>query len=203
MPSHDTTNIFQAPKISEDSYNGGSDPSPLNGAANAASLDELSNKHIADIVDDLVNSAEPSVSGGSDTETSRPDPSKIKDGDKGHIRTSSTTRKPATFKSVSVNKTFLAAKAAGSSGTVKLGDRASPTLGAASLTSASSAPARPRLVAKTGLVKGIGSNGRPAAAPDPNAVWNKNRRESFGNSRLISQVTNSFASSCSHTCPRT
>ncbi|KAL1902297.1 hypothetical protein Sste5346_001273 [Sporothrix stenoceras] len=175
----------EAPAISEpepqasknnDLHNGGSNPPSVNGTATSGSPDELSNKHIADIVDDLVNSAEPSISGGSDTETSRVDGAKNKDGDdKGHVRTSSTARKPTTFKSVSVNKTFLAAKAAGTAGVAKPGDKASPTLAVASLTSASSASARPRLVAKTGLVKGSGANGRPAAAPDPNAVWNKNR----------------------------
>ncbi|CAK7211239.1 hypothetical protein SEUCBS140593_001107 [Sporothrix eucalyptigena] len=163
------------PKISDNLHNGGSNPPSVNGTATSGSPDELSNKHIADIVDDLVNSAEPSISGGSDTETSRVDPTKNKDGDKGHVRTSSTARKPTTFKSVSVNKTFLAAKAAGSPSLAKPGDKASPTLGVASLTSASSASARPRLVAKTGLVKGAGANGRPAATPDANVVWNKNR----------------------------
>ncbi|CAK7225216.1 hypothetical protein SBRCBS47491_005816 [Sporothrix bragantina] len=165
------------PKTSDDLHNGGSNPPSVNGTATSGSPDELSNKHIADIVDDLVNSAEPSISGGSDTETSRLDPAKGKDGgDKGHVRTSSTARKPATFKSVSVNKTFLAAKAASAApGVAKPGDKASPTLGVASLTSASSASARPRLVAKTALAKGAGANGRPTAAPDPNVVWNKNR----------------------------
>jgi hypothetical protein len=171
--------FLQVPKISDDLHNGGSNPSSVNGTATSSSPDELSNKHIADIVDDLVNSAEPSISGGSDTETSRLDAAKHKDGDKGHVRTSSAARKPTTFKSVSVNKTFLAAKAAGTTGVAKSGDMASPTLGVASLTSASSASARPRLVAKTGLVKGAGTNGRPAAAPDPNAVWNKNRRKNL------------------------
>ncbi|CAK7218359.1 hypothetical protein SCUCBS95973_003457 [Sporothrix curviconia] len=164
-------------KSSDDLHNGGSNLPSVNGTATSGSPDELANKHIADIVDDLVNSAEPSISGGSDTEASRLDPAKRKDGgDKGHVRTSSAARKPATFKSVSVNKTFLAAKAGGAPGVAKPGDKASPTLGVASLsTPSSSASARPRLVAKTGLVKGAGANGRPAAAPDPNVVWNKNR----------------------------
>ncbi len=46
-------------------------------------------------------------------------------------------------------------------------------------------PARPRLVAKMGSGLGAaflrsagGTNGgRPPTAPDPNVVWNKNRRE--------------------------
>ena len=167
---------LQVHKINDNSHNGGSRPPSVTASG---SPDELANKHIADIVDDLVNSAEPSISGGSDTETSRRGTTKGSDGDSGHARTSSTTRKPATFKTVSVNKTFLAAKAAaGSSSTPKLGDTASPVLGNASLSSSSVAgSARPRLVAKTGLVKGVSTNGRPAAAPDPNVVWNKNRRK--------------------------
>lgn len=161
-------------KINDNSQNGGSGPPSVTASG---SPDELANKHIADIIDDLVNSAEPSISGGSDTETTRRDAAKSSDGDSGHVRTSSTARKPATFKTVSVNKTFLAAKAAaGSSSTPKPSDTASPVLSNASLSTTSVAgSARPRLVAKTGLVKGANANGRPAAAPDPNTVWNKNQ----------------------------
>lgn len=109
-------------KINDNSQNGGSGPPSVTASG---SPDELANKHIADIIDDLVNSAEPSISGGSDTETTRRDAAKSSDGDSGHVRTSSTARKPATFKTVSVNKTFLAAKAAaGSSSTPKPSDTA-------------------------------------------------------------------------------
>ncbi|CAK7274265.1 hypothetical protein SEPCBS57363_006075 [Sporothrix epigloea] len=168
------------PKTSDDLQNGDSYPPSVNDIATSGSSDDFSTKRIADNIDDLVNSAEPSNSGGSDTEASRPDPAKSRDGeDKGHVRTSSLARKPATFKSVSVNKTFLAAKLASAPGVAKPGDRASPTLGTVSLTTASSATARPRLIAKTGLVKGASANGRPVAAPDPNAVWNKNRRKNL------------------------
>ncbi|EFX04654.1 hypothetical protein CMQ_1582 [Grosmannia clavigera kw1407] len=150
----------------------------LKGPDSSTSPDELANKHIADIVDDLVNSAEPSISGGSDTETSRLDALRGKNGDNGHARASSAARKPAVFKAVSVNKTFLAAKAT-VPGAAKPGEKASPTLGVATLSSSTSASARPRLIAKTGgglVAKGSGgTNGRPAAAPDANAVWNKNR----------------------------
>lgn len=134
-------------------------------------------KLVNDIVDEAINSAEVSVSGGSDTEASRPDASK-KD-DKGHSRTSS-TKKPATFKSVSVNKTFLAAKAASSTGAPKVGEKpTTPVSSAATPTSASATP-KPRLVAKSGGIlrdaskSSLTQNGRPA--PDGNAVWNKNRR---------------------------
>lgn len=152
----------------------------VNGSA-AASTDELEHKQISDIVDDLVNSAEVSISGGSDTEASKLDGLKGKDGDKGHGRTSSSVKKPATFKAVSVNKTFLAAKGAAGTAATKTADK-SPL--SASLTVAqpgSLSAARPRLVAKTGsghsLPKAVGANGRAPAAPDPNAVWNKNRRK--------------------------
>ncbi|CAK7275109.1 hypothetical protein SEPCBS119000_006513 [Sporothrix epigloea] len=164
------------PDTSNDLHNGASFLSSVNDTATSRSSEELSIKRLADTVDDLVYSAEASNSGGSDAEASRSDRAKSSNGeDKGHVRTSSLARKPATFKSVSVNKTFLAAKLASASGVAKPGDRASPTLGTASLTGTSSASARPRLVAKTGLVKGASANGRPVAAPDPNAVWNKNR----------------------------
>lgn len=141
-----------------------------------------------------MNSAEASISGGSDTEASRADPFKGKDDDKGHVRTSSAVRKPATFKSVSVNKTFLAAKAATGTTPSKIGDKPGSAAVLASAPSAAAASsARPRLVAKTGSGLGnsfarsaAGANGgRPAAAPDPNAVWNKNRRKKVQPTRVF------------------
>jgi len=159
----------------------------VNGAAASASPDELENKHITDIVDDLVNSAEASISGGSDTELSKPDLLRGKDDEKGHARTSSAVKKPTSFKSVSVNKTFLAAKGATGAVSAKVGDKPATSSGLASTPATAASAARPRLVAKTG--SGLGASfprssggvngGRPAAAPDPNAVWNKNRRESL------------------------
>ncbi|PSR90619.1 hypothetical protein BD289DRAFT_481566 [Coniella lustricola] len=126
------------------------------------------------VIDELVNSAEVSISGGSDTEASRPDLAK-KD-DKGHSRTAS-VKKPTTFKSVSVNKTFLASKASSSTSVPKVGDKPTTPVPSAATPSTSSTP-KPRLVAKS--VAGIrdaskvsSQNGRPA--PDGNAVWNKNR----------------------------
>ncbi|KAI5457168.1 hypothetical protein BGZ63DRAFT_417478 [Mariannaea sp. PMI_226] len=143
-------------------------------------IDEIENKRITS-VDDQINSADVSVSGGSDTEASRADGSKGKDGDRGHGRTGSSVKKPATFKAVSVNKTFLAAKANATSASAKVVEKqntgsSTPPLGQAALSS------RPRLVAKTG--SGVrdssprfsaSANGKPGSAPDPSVVWNKNR----------------------------
>lgn len=124
-----------------------------------------------------MNSAEVSNS-GSDTEASRQDSAKRDE--KGHVRTSSTKR-PATFKSVSVNKTFLASKATSSTSAPKIGEKpTTPVSSAATPTTSSSVP-KPRLVAKTtsGLrdasKSSLSQNGRPA--PDASAVWNKNRRK--------------------------
>ncbi|RDA92172.1 hypothetical protein CP533_5582 [Ophiocordyceps camponoti-saundersi (nom. inval.)] len=157
------------------------DPPALNGNPPATN-DEIANKRITS-VEEQINSADVSVSGGSDTEASRPDWPRQKDGDKNHGRTTSTTRKPATFKAVSVNKTFLASKSTPSSTVPKASDK--PTTGTStpppgSMTLSAS---RPRLVAKTGsgardsaprLSTSV-NGGKPAAAPDANAVWNKNR----------------------------
>ncbi|KAI5923654.1 hypothetical protein F4810DRAFT_201912 [Camillea tinctor] len=141
------------------------------------SPDEIENKQIADIVDDLVNSAEASVSGGSDTEAFKGDPSKLL-GDKGHVRNSSAVKKPQSFKSVSVNRTFLASKGTSSSNT-----RPESTTGSTSATpqpTVASSASRLKLVAKSGSnlggsTKTLSTNGKPASAPDPNLVWNRNR----------------------------
>ena len=92
-------------------------------------------------------------------------------------------KKAASFKPVSVNKTFLASKAGSISGpTTKPGEKpATPSAPSGSLTTAA---ARPRLVAKTGSglrdsnprSTSAGNGGKPGAAPDASAVWNKNRR---------------------------
>ncbi|RYO82394.1 hypothetical protein DL763_008245 [Monosporascus cannonballus] len=145
------------------------------------SLDEIENKQITDIVDELVNSAEVSVSGGSDTEAYKADPLKSTD-DKGHVRTSSTTTRPKSFKSVSVNKTFLAAK-----GAANAASRPESAAGSASSTpapgSAGSSASRLKLVAKSGSnlggsTKTLSTNGKSAAAPDGSSVWNRNKCES-------------------------
>ncbi|KPM40346.1 hypothetical protein AK830_g6252 [Neonectria ditissima] len=145
-------------------------------------IEDIENKHITS-VDDQVHSTDVSTSGGSDTEASRADGSKSKDDDKGHGRTASSVKKPATFKSVSVNRTFLAAKAANASSTSATGTdkppagSSTPPTGSATLT-----VSRPRLVAKTGSARdssprfsSAANGGKPGSAPDPAVVWNKNR----------------------------
>jgi hypothetical protein len=156
----------------------------VNGVVDAASAEELENKHIADIVDDLVNSAEVSISGGSDTEAFRSEATKLKDEEKGHARAASAAKKPAIFKSVSVNKTFLASKATAGATPTKATDKNVPSSGlAASQNSSTSTASRPRLVAKSGSglrdsLPRSGPNGaRPAGVPDASAVWNKNKRK--------------------------
>ncbi|KAI1132289.1 hypothetical protein F5Y10DRAFT_218793 [Nemania abortiva] len=148
----------------------------LNVVANG-SIDEIENKQIADIVDEVINSAEASVSGGSDTEALKADPTKLS-GDKGHARSSSAVKKPQSFKSVSVNRTFLASKSSTNSAS-----RPESAAGSASTTpqpSSSSSASRLKLVAKSGsnlggASKTLGVNGKSSGAPDPNLVWNRNR----------------------------
>lgn len=129
-------------------------------------------------------SAEVSVSGGSDTEASKAETSKAAGDDKGHARTASTVKKLASFKPVSVNKTFLAAKGVAPTAPSKLGEK--PPTGATAVQTgqATTAPNRPRLVAKTGSGlrdssprSSTPANGGKPATPDASAVWNKNRRK--------------------------
>ena len=147
----------------------------------SADKDEV--KPDTDNFDSLVNSAEVSVSGGSDTEASKAETSKTAGDEKGHVRTASTVKKPTSFKPVSVNKTFLAAKGATPATPSKLGDKGATATTAQAGPLASAAP-RPRLVAKSGSglrdsaprASAAANGGKPGAAPDANAVWNKNRR---------------------------
>lgn len=138
-------------------------------------------KQDADTVESNVISAEVSVSGGSDTEASKTETSKTAGDEKGHLRTASTVKKFASFKPVSVNKTFLAAKGAIPAVPSKLGDKISA--GTATAQATTTATLRPRLVAKSGSgLRDASSRTSPAAnggkpgAPDGSAVWNKNRR---------------------------
>ncbi|EQL03859.1 hypothetical protein OCS_00408 [Ophiocordyceps sinensis CO18] len=134
-------------------------------------------------VEDQINSADVSVSGGSDTEASRTDWTRQRDGDKSHGRTGSSAKKPATFKAVSVNKTFLASKASPGSTVSKASDKPNTGAGTPPPGSATLSISRPRLVAKTGSgardstprLSLTVNGGKPATAPDPNVVWNKNR----------------------------
>ncbi|KAL2266881.1 hypothetical protein VTJ83DRAFT_4158 [Remersonia thermophila] len=136
--------------------------------AAAPTPDEPENKHISDIVDDLVHSTEVSISGGSDNEAA-----KSKDA-KG--RAASATKKPASFKAINVNKMFLATKATSAAGAqTKTADKSPSLASATPAASGTATTSRPRLVAKTGgglITKGASG---AKAAPDPSAVWNKNR----------------------------
>ncbi|TVY18651.1 hypothetical protein LARI1_G002869 [Lachnellula arida] len=130
-----------------------------------------------------VNSAEVSVSGGSDTEASKAETTKTQTDEKGHLRTSSTVKKTASFKPVSVNKTFLAAKGATTAAPSKLGDKGPASSTVASAGPSTSTTLRPRLVAKSGSglrdstprASTAANGSKPGAAPDASAVWNKNR----------------------------
>ncbi|KAI0149195.1 hypothetical protein BJ166DRAFT_58693 [Pestalotiopsis sp. NC0098] len=157
------------------------DPSAQNGEAISAatlngtvSQDEPEKvKAVNDIVDDLANSAEVSVSGGSDTEAS------TRAKDPNHVRTSSTVKKPQSFKSVSVNKTFLGAKNAASA--VSRSETSSPSLAPATPVSAvGSSASKLKLVAKSGSSLGgasktLTTNGKAPSAPDGSTVWNRNK----------------------------
>lgn len=159
-----------------------SEQSDVNGGL-SVSVDDIENKRIT-IVEEQSNSADVSVSGGSDTETSRTDGARQKDGDKNHGRTSSLARKPATFKAVSVNKTFLAAKASPGGGSPKTSERPTPSSSTPPPGLPTLSTSRPRLVAKTGSgardstprFSSAVNGAKPATAPDPSVVWNKNRR---------------------------
>jgi len=164
-------------KIDTDSQNVHLNRPHVNGEPPASATDEFENKHISDIVDDLVNSTEVSISGGSDNEAARSDVSKSKDDAKGHGRGSSSVKKPASFKAINVNKTFLTSKAPAPGAQPKAAEKAPPTTTAPSPAPGAITASRPRLVAKTGsglVTKGPGGNGGKSA-PDASAVWNKNR----------------------------
>ncbi|KAH6614099.1 hypothetical protein C7974DRAFT_417832 [Boeremia exigua] len=110
---------------------------------------------------------------GSDTDISRPgsvDPLKQ---DTGNARTTS-TKKPAAFKSVSVTKSFLA-KSAASTPSASPGLKAAP---AVQPPTSSLLTAKPRLVAKSGTANAprtLGKMNGAGAGPDASKVWNKNQ----------------------------
>lgn len=137
-------------------------------------------KQDAEQLESNVISAEVSVSGGSDTEASKAETTKAAGDDKGHVRTTSTVKKFASFKPVSVNKKFLAAKATTVPSKVGEKSAAAPT----TQTGTATASLRPRLVAKSGSglrdssARSELTNGGKLGAPDASAVWNKNRRKS-------------------------
>jgi hypothetical protein len=148
----------------------------------SSEIDDI--KQDSEPIDTSVNSAEVSVSGGSDTEASKAETSKTLGDEKGHARTASTVKKFASFKPVSVNKTFLAAKGATTSTPSKQGEKGTAGSTAAQAGPLTTAAARPRLVAKSGSglrdstprTSATANGGKAGAAPDANAVWNKNRR---------------------------
>jgi hypothetical protein len=134
------------------------------------------------------------ASGGSDTDTSKPDGLDRKDGISGHARSNS-VKKPATFKSVSVTKNFLAKAAVGAVPNARPGDKGKfnpesifyafsnhHTVPSGPSTPTAASAAKPRLVAKSAL-GGLGSrsgltgSGGSGAGPDASKVWNRNRRE--------------------------
>lgn len=182
--------LVQTITIDTDSQNVDISRPHVNGDAAASGTDEFENKHISDIVDDLVNSTEVSISGGSDNEATKSDASKGPGDGKAHGRTSSSVKKPASFKAINVNKTFLNPKGSAPSAQSKTAEKAPTTASSASTPSGTSTTARPRLVAKTGgglIAKASsGTNGgKSGSAPDANAVWNKNRREEISLGPLL------------------
>ncbi|KKA28308.1 hypothetical protein TD95_003005 [Thielaviopsis punctulata] len=134
-------------------------------------ISEDAQKHPAVSAAKLVSTGS-SLSEGSDSEAVKQD---------GKPQNKSTTiKKPATFKAVSVNKTFLAAKGPASAPQLKVNDKSVSSSAASTPPTTSTLPAgKPRLIAKTG---GNGSmpkfssaiNGRPPTS-EPSGVWNKNR----------------------------
>ncbi|KFZ09629.1 hypothetical protein V502_08602 [Pseudogymnoascus sp. VKM F-4520 (FW-2644)] len=132
---------------------------------------------ILDAADVAVTSADVSVNGGSDSEAV-----KSKSTVEGHVRTSSTVKKPISFKAVSVNKTFLAAKGATGPIPPKSGDKGAGSSATSSATASATLISKPRLVAKSGnnlistsRTAATGAGSKSGAAPDASAVWNKNR----------------------------
>ncbi|KAF2121525.1 hypothetical protein BDV96DRAFT_215823 [Lophiotrema nucula] len=116
------------------------------------------------------------VSGGSDTDISRPgsvDPAKERPA--GHLRSNS-VKKPASFKSVSVTKNFLAKSAV--STPVPGASQKPPPVGQTNASILQTT--KPRLVAKAGpglgsLQRGGVSKLNGTAGPDASKVWNKNQ----------------------------
>jgi len=157
---------------------------PLLNGTPATNTDKDEIKQDTEHVEAGVNSAAVSVSGGSDTEASKAETTKTQTDEKGHLRTTSVVKKPTSFKPVSVNKTFLAAKSATTATPSKLGDKSAANSTAFPSGPSTSTAPRPRLVAKSGSglrdstprATAAANGSKPGAAPDASAVWNKNRR---------------------------
>ncbi|KHJ34629.1 putative atp synthase subunit mitochondrial protein [Erysiphe necator] len=144
---------------------------------------EEDSKHDLDFLENKINSVAGSICGGSDSDTLKLEISKAEGEEKGHLRNTSTVKKQTSFKPVSVNKKFLAAKGSTSNSLSKLGDKSvTGSTSAQALPLVGSSSARPRLVAKSG--PGLHATPRTVAtsngakaigAPAASAVWNKNR----------------------------
>jgi hypothetical protein len=105
---------------------------------------------------------------------------------KGSIRFTPASRKPTTFKAVSINEKFLSAKATTTQNTAKNNNKDitnNPTLSISANHTIPLSAGRPRLVAKSGpglrdtpsYRSSLNHSGAQVPTPDPYAVWNKNR----------------------------
>ncbi|KAJ8060134.1 hypothetical protein OCU04_010485 [Sclerotinia nivalis] len=161
-------------------------PSEQTPSIDGTSTDKDGSKQYSDLLEPNNISAEVSINGGSDTEATKAETSKIGDEKGGHDRSASTVKKPVpSFKAVSVNKTFLASKASTAVAPTKVGDKGATvsTTAPTTLTTSTSTTPKPRLVAKSGSglrdstprASTTANGGKPGGAPDASAVWNKNR----------------------------
>ena len=111
----------------------------------------------------------------SDTEGSRGDGAEQKQEGNHHVRTNS-VKKPTTFSRVSVTKNFMAKTASPAPTAAAIGSKPGLSNAAPAL---AAAVAKPRLVAKTGVLKTLQkprTGSESASGPDASKVWNKNRR---------------------------
>ena len=146
----------------ESRYQENSQEPGLGGGERETSADERS-----------VSNSHPDPNVGSDTDTSRADGAEQGNDGQDKIYRLGAMKKPTSFKSVSVTKSFLAKTASTPpTMTVKIGEKSPAVAALQSI-------AKPRLVAKSG--SGIRDSPRPRltadGASDGATVWNKNRRE--------------------------
>lgn len=161
-------------------------PSEQTPSIDGTTTDKDGSKQYPDLLEPNNISAEVSINGGSDTEATKAETSKIGDEKGGHGRSTSAVKKPVpSFKAVSVNKTFLASKASTAVAPTKVGEKGATvsTTAPTTLTTSTSTTPKPRLVAKSGTglrdstprASTTANGGKPGGAPDASAVWNKNR----------------------------
>ncbi|KAK6007564.1 hypothetical protein QM012_004378 [Aureobasidium pullulans] len=123
--------------------------------------------HLNGTINRDIDNATPDLQ-GSDTDSSRPDASKV--------ARSSSVKKPLSFKPVSITKSFLAKTATTPGNTpppVKIAEKPSPQMATLQLN------AKPRLIAKTGT-SGLrdvprARSGDGTSTPNGRTVWNKNQ----------------------------